>query len=142
MKTIFLSLFSLSSLAIYTTVYAQSEITPNLYHSSIKTLQKTMPHKATIDGKRISSVSSPDDCSVIVARDSKRQYQFSLTEWPKQGHVDETGYTVFILEDTDQKPHILRTDEIKGKVFLLSIDALVKNCLSLKTQNSNNTETP
>lgn len=128
MKTLFLSCtFAAACLLSYTT-YAQTLDEPSLYVDAANNLQKTMPRKATIDGKRIYSVVSDHICSITVTMESSRQYQFSLLTWPDKGNIDDSGYTEFILKDTDNKPHILRTDRIKGKNFLASMKNLTKNC--------------
>ncbi|OUI78830.1 hypothetical protein HK18_05345 [Commensalibacter intestini] len=106
-----------------------------LYVSAVKNIQKTMPSKVTIDGKRIYSVNSDHICSITVTMSSSRQYQFSLLTWPDKGQVDDSGYTEFILKDTDNKPHILRTDQVKGKQFLANMSKLIKNCQESTKKN-------
>lgn len=117
------------------TTYAQTLNAPSLYVDAASNLQKTMPRKATIDGKKIYSVVLDHICSITVTMESSRQYQFSLITWPDKGNVDDSGYTAFILKDTDNKPHILRTDRVKGKLFLASMKNLVKNCQESQKNN-------
>lgn len=101
---------------------------PSLYINAIKNIQNTMPNKVTVDGKRIYNVTADHVCSITVTMSSNRKYQFSLMTWPEKGQVDNAGYTEFILKDTDNKPHILRTDQVKGKKFLTNMNQLIKNC--------------
>lgn len=107
----------------------------SLYISAVKNIQKTMPYKVTIDGKRIYNVVSDHICSITVTMNSNREYQFSLMTWPEKGQVDDAGYTEFVLKDTDNKPHILRTDQIKGKSFLSNMSKLIKNCQESTKKN-------
>lgn len=107
----------------------------SLYITAVKSIQKTMPNKVTIDGKRIYSVNSDHICSITVTMNSSREYQFSLMTWPEKGQVDDAGYTEFILKDTDNKPHILRTDQVKGKQFLANMSKLIKNCRESTKKN-------
>lgn len=115
--------------------FAQAVDNTALYVSAVKNIQKTMPSKVTIDGKRIYSVNSDHICSITVTMSSSRQYQFSLLTWPEKGQVDDSGYTEFILKDTDNKPHILRTDQVKGKKFLINMNKLIKNCQESTKKN-------
>lgn len=128
MKTIFLSCSLAISYMITYQSYAQLSNKNASYVNAVSNLQQTMPRKATIDGKRIYNVVADNICSITVTMESSRQYQFSLMNWPEKSKVDDSGYIGFILQDTDNKPHILRTDKVKGKQFLTSMKNLIENC--------------
>ncbi|CAI3929311.1 unnamed protein product [Commensalibacter communis] len=128
MKTLFLSCSFVTSFFVTYQTYGQNVQNTALYPSAVNNLQQSMPRKATIDGKRIYSVNSDHICSITVTMESSRKYQFSLLTWPENSRVDEAGYTEFILSDTNNKPHILRTDKVKGVKFLNSMRNLIKNC--------------
>lgn len=135
MKTLFLSCTLAMACLINHSTHAQTLDAPSLYVDAANSLQKTMPRKATIDGKKIYSVVSNHICSITVTMESSRQYQFSLMTWPEKGNIDDSGYTEFILKDTDNKPHILRTDRVKGKNLLASMKNLIKNCHESQKNN-------
>ncbi|MDI2113285.1 hypothetical protein [Commensalibacter nepenthis] len=128
MKTLLLSCSFVTGFFVTYHTYGQNVQNTSLYLNAVSNLQQSMPRKATIDGKRIYSVASDHICSITVTMESSRKYQFSLLTWPENSHVDEAGYTEFILNDTDNKPHILRTDKVKGMKFLNSMKNLIKNC--------------
>ncbi|MDI2089779.1 hypothetical protein [Commensalibacter oyaizuii] len=134
MKPLFLSFAFISSIFTYNSSYAlDTKQKPSPYEAAVQTIQQTMPSKVTIDGKRIFSVELNHECMATVIMDPKRQYPFMLNEWPQKGKIDDSGYSAFVLKDTYNKPHILRTDPIKGKKYLKSIDFLISNCIkSLK----------
>ena len=138
MKNLLLSFTLGAGCLINHQTYAQNLDGNTLYVDAVINLQQSMPRKATIDGKRIYSVDSDHICSITVTMGSSRQYQFSLVTWPEKGHIDDAGYSEFILKDTDNKPHILRTDKIKGKRFLASMKNLITNCQKSTQKNKFN----
>ncbi|CAI3934210.1 MULTISPECIES: hypothetical protein [Commensalibacter] len=138
MKNLLLSFTLGAGCLISHQTYAQNLDGNTLYVDAVINLQQSMPRKATIDGKRIYSVDSDHICSITVTMGSSRQYQFSLVTWPEKGHIDDAGYSEFILKDTDNKPHILRTDKIKGKRFLASMKNLITNCQKSTQKNKFN----
>lgn len=123
-----LPLLSVLSLLVSTITCASDPLPDQGNVEAIHDLNQLAPVKATVDGKRIASVESDNVCFVTITMESHKKYRFSFLDWPKQGDMDDAGYSTYVLKDTENKPHVFRTDPIKGEKILTIVQNLIEDC--------------